>query len=760
MKKIVFAIMAILTTLMLVSIMPVQAPTPKHCKGLDIYFYETPDVAFAALLAGEVDFMQWSLTESQYDAACATPALQLAKYAENGIMELDLNNNYTIATYSGVRSPMSHVEFRRALAQMVDKNWIINVVCGGFAERIDCPICAPQKAYGNESCCFPETYPYPFDMDAAAARLDAAGFDDHDADGTRNYPADWPGRPGRPNLDPIVVCVRSDHGHRLTVGTDLNTKMLSLGIPTAPNFASSDVLFPIVMAARNYHIYTGGWSLGRRPTYLYGLYHWTNWFPDGSNYITGMNSSNLPNYPDLDDDLHVIEYPTTIPEFQDAVKRASGKIVCDYCINIPLWSYVSYWAYSKNLVGIINMNGYGLENTYTFLNAKKCDDPTTPEDESQYPIKMGLIHAPKDLNILYSTWFYDYGVLDRVFAGLLSVNPYNLAIDQPWIAQDWEVTTWIDDHEPEPEDQTKQKVTYWIRKDVWWHEPVTGETAYQFTAHDVEFTIWYIANFDDCWNWPGFKDVHHTIIVNDFCIEVYFDSISIWHQYNPTWPLLPKIPYLDLFCEKKVVDVHVDEPVVPSDYWWWTDDWVVQIEEVWKDGTIPLVEGIDYEIVWWLGCHNWIHWLRPLEVCQTITFTYWTIVLPADGYYLGGLDWSLTFYSIGPYYPIEIVKGVGGRAIMNCNPTHFLGGMPDGEIDMMWYWVPGPKPRSGYYQVNLYDAVYLLSAYCSRGDTCPLAENWFPGADIDCYDLCHVGLYDAVMLLSHYGEKFGIPPDP
>jgi ABC-type transport system substrate-binding protein len=759
MKKILFAMMAILTTLMFVSIMPVNAPPPKHCKGLDIYFYENPDAAFAALTACEVDFIQWSLTVPQYESACSNPDLQLASYAENGMMEFDINNNYTIPTYPGVRSPTNDLSFRQAIACCVDRDWITNEVCGGFAEAIYCPICAPQKGFGNESCCFEETYPYPFDMDAAAAYLAADGWEDLEPDGTLNYPEGWDGAPGRPNMDPIVVYCRSDHDHRLVAGRALCDNMRALGIAVDQREETSDITSVVVMDDRNYNIYTGGWSLGRRPTYLYGLFHESQWFEGGSNYITGMNASNLPNYPDLDEVLMHVRYPVTIEEFQDAVKEASGKITCDYCINLPLWSYVSWWAYKKTLVGIVNMDGYGLENTYTFLSAKKCDDPATPGDESQDPIRMGTIHAPKDLNVLYATWYYDYAVLDRVFSYLLSVNPYNLAIDQPWIAQDWEVTTWYDPHD----DEEKSKVTYWIRKDVWWHAPETGEVVYQMDANDVEFSIWYIANYPDCWVWPGVQDVHHTIVTDQFCIEVYFDSISLWHQYNPTGPILPKQIYEPLLCEQRVLEVHVDDPLIPSDYWQWTSDWVTQIDSVFKDGTIELVEGVDYELIWDpvpTGCHNVIHLLRPLDVCQDITFTYWTPVADPHGYYLAGLPWEDTWYSIGPYYPIEIVPGVGGRAILNCNPTHFLGGPPDGEIDWMWYWSGTTKPRSGYYQVNLYDAVYLLSAYCSRGDTCETPANWFPGADIDCYDLCHVGLYDAVLLLSHYGEKFGIPPDP
>jgi len=762
MKKIAFAIMGILMALLLFSPSMVKSNPPRHCEGLDIYFYEDPDSCFTALMAGEIDFMAWALTFPQYLLAAASPDIQLAGYAENGIYEFDLNNNYTIADFPGVRSMMNDVEFRRAIAQMVDKNWIISFVIDGFAERIDCPICAPQKGYGNETCCFEETYPYPYSIAAANARLDAAGFDDVDQDGIRNYPADWPGRPGRPNLDPVKICIRSDHGHRLTAGNALVTTMTTLcHIPTNPILGSSDVLKPIVMNARNYHIYTGGWGLGRWPLYLHGLFHSENWFPDGENYITGMNASNLPNYPDLDDDLYHVKYAETDAEFRAAVKRASGKIVCDYCVNVALWSYVSYWAYRKPLVGVVNMKGYGIENTYTFLNAKKCNDPDTPQDESQEPIRMGLIHAPKALNILYSSWVYDYSVLDRVFPALMSVNPYNLAKDQPWIAQDWEVSTWYDPQD----DEEKTKVTYWIRKDVWWHEPDTGEVVQQFTAHDVEFSIWYNYKFSDSWQHDGFKDIHHTKIIDDFCIEVYFDSKSIWFVYYPTYPLLKKHALIPLLCEEEYCEFVVTEPRNPSD----KDilcppcGSIIQIIDVTKmPEDIPLIEGVDFEILgtgspeW---CHNEIHWLRPLDPGETIIFHYYTTSADPHGYYLADLDWSLTWYSVGPYIPIDIQPGVGGWAIFDCNPCHFLGAPPEGEIDWDWTWSGTTHPRSGYYQVNIYDAVMLLKAYCSRGDGVP-PTNWEPGADMDCFDLCHVGLYDAVMLLTNYGAKFGIPPDP
>jgi ABC-type transport system substrate-binding protein len=758
MKKATFPIVAILMmTLLLFSPTFVNAYSPRHCKGLDVYFYASDDKAFGALLAGQVDMIQWSVTYEQYLDACSSPDLELAGFSENGMMEFDVNNNYTIADYPGIRSPTNDLEFRRALAQAAPKDYFVNVIINGFAEKLDCPLCAPQKGYGNETCC---NNFYPYDIDAANARLDAAGWTDTDSNGIRNYPVGWPGKEAGPDMDCLKVYVRSDHAHRLAAGT-LYVSILTddLHIPVCAVYDTSDVEYPIVMDARNYHIYTGGWNLGRYPTYLWGLFNHDNWYTGGSDYVTGEDAAGNPNYPDLDNATNEVYYATDMTTFTAAVKKSLGLIVCKYCVNIPLWSYRSYWAYSKYLVGVVNEDGYGLENTYTFLNAYKVDNPDTPEDESQQPIKFGTINAPKALNILDSTWYFDYAVLDRLSGSLLSVNPYNLAIDQPWMAQDWYETTWFD-----PQDnETKTKVTYYIRQDVWWHAPETGEAVQLFTAWDVEFSIWYIYPQTTLWNWAMAKDVHHTVVIDDFTIEIYFDALGMFLKYAPTGPLLPKYLLEPLLCDPIMCELPIVEPILPSDKTILPCDSIVQIINVTKypEG-IPLVEGVDYE-VFGTGppdyCHQEIHWLIPLAPGETIVFWYYAVnAAGGGGYYLGGLDWTNTLYSSGPYYIADFSGGVGGYAILNCVDSHFLGKPPLGEIDWTWYWVAGPYPRSGYYQVNLYDAVALLKAYCARGDACPVPTNWFPGADLDGYDLGHVGLYDAVQLLTNYGKKFGIPP--
>ncbi len=737
-------IVCILVVSFLVSTQPhVAAPLPRHDKGLEIHFYNSRDEAFAALSAGEIDIMQYYLTKQQYETATQHPNLLLAGYDENVIYEFDINNNYTVQ--SGFRSPTHEVTFRQALAHMVDKNWIINDVLEGFGRRIDAFVPASQSGYVNQSV-VGENYPYPYNLTRAAELLDIY-FADTDGDGIRNYSVGWDGRESGPNLDPILVWIRFGDPKRSTIGQALADTMQVLGIPVStinsiPNWP------PTV-----WYIYTGGWSIGSStPAFLYWLFH-SQWW-GSSNTVTGMNASNLPNYPDLDKALANLYFATSMEEFKYWVEKATGLMV-NYCVNIPLWSRLEFWAYSRLLTGIVNMDGMGLENSYTFLNVRKIDDPDNPNDESQEPIKMGTVQAPVALNVLYSSWYYDYAVLDRVFSYLLAVQPYNLAEDSPWVAQDWEVSTWYDPQDAE----IKTKVTYWMRKDVFWRAPVTGELVRQFTAHDVEFTIWYIYAFE-CWAWHNFKNVHHTKVVDDFTIEVYFDTNSFWLQYNPTGPLLPRDEYLSLLCGISSATFYSDGAnCTESTRYVFTDEPVVKVTNANID-TTPLLEGVDFEILATSTpnyTHNEIHFLTNLPA-GSVTIDYYTPTVDPEGYYLADLDWTQTFYSIGPYYSVDIVPGVYGYAVLGCNPSHFLGAPLLGEINWMWTFNGTDKPRSGYYQVNLFDAVKLLTSYCSRGDAIP-DGNWFPGADLDQNDIGHVGLYDAVTILVNYGKKFGTPPD-
>jgi len=81
---------------------------------------------------------------------------------------------------------------------------------------------------------------------------------------------------------------------------------------------------------------------------------------------------------------------------------------------------------------------------------------------------------------------------------------------------------------------------------------------------------------------------------------------------------------------------------------------------------------------------------------------------------------------------------------------------PLGEIDFVWKWESGPKPRNGSYKIDIYDIVIAAGAYGSQGTGVP-DRNWFPGADV-APSGGQVDIYDIVTIAGKYGEEWGHTP--
>jgi len=748
MKKTNVLAIAILAALLLVSIyasFPVKASAKSD---VDVRFYGNHEAAYAALKAGDVDFIQWSVTYEQKLDIEDDPDLCVTGYSENGMMEFDLNNNYTIATYPGVKNPVTVKEFRRALSCAVEKEYIVNFILKGAAGVLNVPIPLNSLSWWPASA-IGDAYPWKYNMTKAAEQLALAGFVDTNdpADGIVNYPADWPGRPGQPNMDPLVVYVRTED-KRLDAGGYFCDQMALLDIPVKKIEGTSDVCFPPVMDDRNYHVYTGGWSLGRYPLFLYNGFHESYWFKGGSNYVTGMNESNLPNYPVYDELSRAVYYTESIGSSQVAAKAAAEYGWCDQVFNIPLWSYDSYVSWRTTMAGVVNEFGYGYDNAYQFMKAYRPDGS---------PLKMGTISAPKALNPLYSTWYYDYAALDRVYTSLLMVNPYDLGIDQPGAAQDWEVGTWIDPDPGPDEPNEKTKVTYYLRKDVGIVAP-DGTYLRNLNAHDLEFSCWYTYAFDDGWNWADYQDVHHSEIVDEYTITYYFDDASYWFYTAPQYPIFPKTELIDTLCTQTSTTITVAGNVTADTTYWLDCDMIVQV----TGENIP----VDFKIV--AGYETYSHTGISFDAVPadgTYTINYYTPDLDPHGYYLAGLDWTQTWYSFGPFYPLSITPGVGGFASFNKNPYYWMEEPPQGELDWRWIWetpggIPGwenPGRDSGHFKIEIYDVVRATASYCHYGNG-PYDWKYFPGGDIDASDLGHIGIYDVVTITGKYALEWGAPP--
>jgi len=803
MKKYAVLATIALATLMIGSILQMNNPVQAKAKSdIDIVWYTYPDACFSALQAGTVQMMQWPLTKTQKARVEADPNLCLAAYDENGLYELDINNNYTISDCPASLNPMSIEQVRQAIAYLVDKDYVITHVLDGYSSRVDSPVCYPQtERWVNSSVvtydwnhddviqATEDNYPYKYSLESAAALLGNLGFSDTDGNGYLNYPNNpmWLDAAGKDTtLMPLKICIRSDDTNRLKVGRylwgqlegDRSVAGDSVLAKTAywaahglvgGDFDTTDntweqprhVLSPIVQRDRNYHIYTGGWSFGRYPTYLYSLFHSTFWGPLGANYVTGegpkSDSQHDPAnfaHPALDELVSDIYYTESITMAQTASLKATGYLV-EHCVNIPLWSYTRYTAWRKELVGVVNMKGVSLINDFTFLNAIK---------EGRGYIIVGIPNTWDTLNPLYSQWYFEYAFLDRCYTQLIVANPYDLSEDLPWAAQDWSVGTWID-----PRDGlSKTTVTYYLRKDVGCAAPVTGSFAGYFSAKDYEFTCWYSYAFSDSWSGSSFMDIHHLEIIDPYTVKVYFDATSCWFLYAPTYPLLgPASILTPLLCDSGAAAFHGSDLANPGyaslnpgyKEFQFTHDRIVHVTSATKNG-VPLTEGVDFYVRGGYDSnpeHNIFVPLTSFADGDTIVINYDYAICPgASGTYLGqdiGYTWEDTMYCYGTHYPISI-SNYG--ASLNKNPYFFLSPLL-GEVDWRWYWEGTTKPRNGYFRIGILDVVKCTSCYCTRGDG---AYNslYFPGADIDGTDLGHVGILDLVTITGKYAKRFGSPP--
>ncbi len=793
MNKFGIIAIAILSVLMLVSLYPVKADRGTRT-NLDITWYVNTDSAYTALKADEVDMIQWSLTLEQKVEVEANPDLQLGAFSENGLWEFDLNNEPTIPDYPTSLSPTSVLKVRQAIACLVDKTYIVQSILGGFGVRLDAPICFPQTVgwvdpsvvsfdWDNDAIinATEDQYPYKYSISDAVDYLADLGFNDTDDNGYLNYPDDpmWLDKAGNDTtLMPLKICIRNGDAPRLQCGRLLVSQLEgAAAVPgdsalanhpqwavrglVGGDFDTTDALWeagrpvlkPIVMEQFNYHVYTGGWSFGRYPTYQFSLFHSMFHYPSGPNYLAGAGIH--PAYDLILEDLY---YAANVGDAQAASKAATVYHVTNV-VNIPLWSFTSFVAWRKELAGVVNMKGVGTVNDYTFLNAWRV--------KTTEPLRFACVSSWDILNVMYSQWYFEYALLDRVYNGLINANPYDLAIDLPWGAQDWEVGTWTD-----PRTGTdKTTVTYWLNKGQGCAGPENGTFSGNFSAIDYMFSCWYNYAYDDDWQWSSFMDINHIerdyfpngTLHDPFKVKVYFDDVSMWFVYAPIYPMMGPANILrPLLCsEGSTSFTGADLVESPPGYfeYGFTADKVVLVKYATKNGA-NMTEGVDYYIR--AGYDTFTHNVFvPMTAFapgdQIFIKYYYAIYDGAGGLYIGGnlgYDWEDTMYAYGYAYPLSIS---GTNAALNKNPYYFMEMVPKGEIDFRYYFKAGTKPRSGNYKIDILDVVKCTGAYSTKGDQA-FNELYLAGADIDDNDLCHIGILDLVTITGKYANTWGKPP--
>jgi len=734
-----------LITILVLTCIPQSIGTPTkspRTEDLTMHFYSDVNAAYNALTAGEVDIVGFDIQEPLYLDAITNPNVVLAPVDDMVMYEFDINNNYSIRSYRGIRSPTNYKEFRQALAFLVDKDRVVEEFCDGFAVRIDQPIAAPTHGWVNTSYAG-ANYPYEYDPAAASALLDAVGFTngttpnpyyDPEFPGStatlRTYPPDH-SKAGQ-DLDDIIFYFRADDIRRLQAGQALQEAARKIGVPCYSPPPHSDWHDP-VFGEMDYHIYTGGWGCSRFPSYVYYFYSNDYYTPFGYNYVTGVDENGNVSHPALNDMLTNIYYADTYEEALKNTRKALG-LFTELCVTIPLFSPRSFWAYSTELLGAVSMDGYSFVNDFFFLNVYKQDGS---------PIRWGVINPPDDLNIMYYDWGGSYDsrarCLERIYdwAGY-DLRPYDIVVDQPGFILDWTVSFWNDSG---AESAMLMKE---FRHDNYFVEAGSGLQLENVGVDTYLFSC-YMLYASDPWDYDGVRPGHMEHVsffekISNYEVEVYFNTRIYWEYMAVSPQLLPMSVWLN--ASKGLTVHHVDDVLGGA-----ADSFLGLYQPVWVNSitsnvTGALTEWVDYR--WERGDFM----ILADHVGELLTVDYYQLG-NFHGFTPGDIFWREVESGSGMYYLTGYSPDVGGNFTARRNPYYYLETPVLGEVDFVW-------EDGGCYEVTIFDVVMAAGAYGSQGIAVP-DDNWFPGADLAPPGGV-IDIFDIVTIASAYGETFGAPP--
>jgi hypothetical protein len=728
---------------MTLAIFPSQAAQGPREDDLQMFFYTDVLASYAALEAGEVDIVGFDIQEPIYIDAITNPNVALAPVDDMGMYEIDINNNWTIPSYPGMRAPTTYTEFRQAMSFMVDKDLVVDTFCGGFAARIDQPIAPPTPGWMNASNSG-ANFPYEYDPAAGSALLDSAGWTNGSTPNPYYDPA-FPGStttirtypPGHSkaglDLDDVIVYVRTDDPRRFQAGRHFYENARKVGIPMDVTEAPSSGCYPAVMDQHDYHFYTGGWGLGRFPTYVYPLYHTDFYVLSGPNYVNGFDDTGNPIHPILNQMLYDVYYADTFSQALTNCQGAMGRWV-DLAVTIPLFGARAYWVYSTELLGTVNMDSYAYDQNLFFTNVYKA---------SGEPIKWAVITPPNQLNIMYSSWTYDFQCLNRIYDyGGFDLPPYNIAADQPGWVLDWFADTWVD-----PDDsETKAKNFKSFRTDNYF-VGTDGSQLEQILADDYLFSVYLqYALGVDAWSWSDVQDLKTLNKVNDTYVELFYDARSYWLYTACSPAILPRSIWLNEsygLCQNVVTTFVVDTNLTtpgglgighnPPNGPVWVNSITGSVSGV-------LTEWVDYK--WELG--DFVI-ETALVSGETVTVDWW-MADDSTGYTLGDNAWELVTVGGGLYYATGFQQGLGGFFTAKGNPFYYFETPVLGEVDFVW-------ESGGYYEVTIFDVVKAAGAYGAQGTAVP-DSNWFPGADLAPPGGV-IDIFDIVTIAGKYGQTSG-----
>jgi ABC-type transport system substrate-binding protein len=410
-SKLILQLIALVSVALVLLVIPASANPGPKTDTLLIHIYYNPDVENADLPT-VLDINDWPLS-SDWISKYSKPGsgVTLREYTEMGMMEFDMNNQMWPTGWPGNFDALdphmsAAVHFRKAIAYLTDKAKIVSDILKGLGIALETPLTPALKKYQSPD--IPQ-YGYAYSEANALAELAAGGFT------LEGGVWKWGGQA----LPALKIFSRLDDPNRRIAADYLVAELKAIGFGNQLDYKITErtVCYQYCMVLYDYNIYTGGWSLSADPDYLYDLYATAYYYGWGAPAVGW--APNYPGFcnPEYDSWAYKVKYATNEVDLKWASWNAT-KIFWQMEPIVALWSAAAVKAYKTGITHVVNMDGYGIDNYYSFMGMDNTGDNI---------IDYGFKSEPEALNVISSQWVWDWNVLGEVYESLLGRNPYNLA---------------------------------------------------------------------------------------------------------------------------------------------------------------------------------------------------------------------------------------------------------------------------------------------------------------------------------------------
>ena len=332
---------------------------PAYLKTIDFVVFGSLDVVSLAIQQGSIDTMIWTLTPGFLSQVQYNPAITVEQVTDSGFFYMAFNMR---------KPPWNDNCLRTAISMAIDKQYIVNILMGGFGTAGTVPISIANPLYVNRSAQTP-----PFDKAGASTLLDSCGYHVNPATGFRTTPS------GQPISTTILTPPKDYDPVRADAGIMISNNLKSIGLDISAAPTSFDTIVAKAFTKPvDFDIYILGFLLGFFPeTYICSFFcsfNDVNLNPAGSN-SAGYHNATVDNM--IQRALITVDTNSRVKLLSDVEGILSKQLP---------WNVLYY---RKNLNAFRNDRWVGWVNTppqlynfYSLVNLRPAGTPPPPPPPS------------------------------------------------------------------------------------------------------------------------------------------------------------------------------------------------------------------------------------------------------------------------------------------------------------------------------------------------------------------------------------------